>query len=191
MGALCRFMVAGVAALSCVGGVVAAGDAARPVTGAASAAERMIVVEREIDAPASRVWRVFTTPEGWEECVGVPLKVELRPGGPYEVWFAPDAPEGSRGSDGCKVLSYLPERMLSFSWNTPPNFPTLRAMGPLNIVVIEFEARGEDRTHVRITHHGWPSDAGDLQKEWDGAFGYFSAAWPMVLEWVDRGLSGE
>ncbi len=157
--------------------------------GAASPDERTITVERVIAAPVEKVWRAWTTAEGWKECMGVPLNVELRPGGPFEVWFAPTAPEGQRGSEGCRVLSYLPERMLSFSWNTPPNFPTLRAKGPVNIVVIEFEPQGDEQTRVRLTHHGWPTDAGELQEEWDGAFGYLSAAWPKVLEWIDMGLT--
>ena len=38
----------------------------------------------------------------------------------YELHFLEDAPEGRRGSESCRVLAFVPERLLSFTWNAPP-----------------------------------------------------------------------
>lgn len=162
------------------------------VAPSASAGEgdaREIRVERVVGAPIDRVWRAWTTAEGWREAMDLPLNIELRPGGPFEVWFAPDAPEGERGSEGCTVLSYLPGEMLSFSWNSPPKYPNLRAKGPSTIVVVELQALGADQTLVTLTHHGWPVAPEELADEWNGSFEYFTAAWPKVLEWMAQRLS--
>lgn len=156
---------------------------------ARTSGERAIHVERIIAAPNDVVWKAWTTSQGWKQAMDLPLNIELRPGGPFEVWFAPDAPEGQRGSEGCKVLSYLPERMLSFSWNAPPKFPELRAKGASTIVVVEFEPFGEGFTKVSLTHHGWPQEPGELAEQWEGAFAYFTAAWPRVLEHIDKRLT--
>jgi uncharacterized protein YndB with AHSA1/START domain/uncharacterized protein YciI len=171
-------------AMSWVAHFARAGDPA-PV----AAQGRAIHVERIIAAPVDRVWTAWTTSDGWKQAMGLPLNTELRPGGPFEVWFAPDAPEGQRGSEGCKVLSYLPERMLSFSWNSPPKYPELRAKGPQTIVVVEMEPFGEGFTKLSLTHHGWPSAPAELADQWEGSFAYFSAAWPRVLEHIDAGLT--
>ena len=152
---------------------------------------REIRVERIIQAPVARVWEAWTTPEGFQAVLDRPLSVELRPGGPYEVFFAPEAPEGQRGSELCKVLSFLPERMLSFSWNAPPKFPELRAKGPTTFVVVELRPLGPDMTKVTLTHLGWPSAPTELAEQWDGAFEYFTAAWPRVLDAFQSKLAPE
>lgn len=170
--------------------------AAAPASGqgaqaAAPAQERAIRLERVMPAPIDQVWRAWSTSEGFKAAVGADLRIELRPGGPFEIAFAPDAPEGQRGSEGCKVLSYLPGRMLSFTWNTPPNFPNLRAKGPVTQVIVQLTALCATQTKVTLTHHGWPAEPTEFKDEWDGSFEYFKAAWPKVLDWMQKGLSKE
>ncbi len=143
-------------------------------------AGRRIEVNTLVEASRADVWRAWTTGEGWKEFCGAEAKIELRPGGAYEVYFKPDAPEGSRGSEGCEVLSYEPGRMVSFSWGAPPTMPRLReARG--QIVVVTLLDEGTNRTRVRLTHHHWPENGGELQ-EIGAAQAYFEKAWPSVLE---------
>ena len=52
--------------------------------------------------------------------------IDLRIGGPYELYFLPDQRRGWQGSEGCRILSYRPPEMLSFSWNFPPSIPEIR-----------------------------------------------------------------
>lgn len=135
--------------------------------------ERSIVKEALVPAHVSEVWKAWTTAEGIRTFMGQDAKIELRPGGPYEVYFGANGPEGSRGSEGCRVLSYLPERMLSFSWNNPPQFREVR--NKKIFVVVELEPQAE-QTRVRVTHGGWP-DGG----QWEETYEYFQPAWEWVL----------
>ena len=101
-------------------------------------------------------------------------RVELRLGGPYEVLFNPQAPAGSRGCEGCRVLSNVPEEMHSFTWSAPPDFPELRWQK--TFVVVQLSDAGAGQTRVRLTHAGWREGA-----EWDKLHAYFDKAWGFVL----------
>lgn len=114
-----------------------------------------------------------------QDFFGQDNKMELRSGGPFEIYFLMDQDTEERGSEECRVLSYLPERMLSFSWSAPPDQPFVRHNNYKTFVVLEFEALATCRTKACLTHAGWPEG-----KQWDIAFDYFARAWPMVLQWL-------
>ena len=87
-------------------------------------------IDRQIVVPALRddVWRAWTTDEGAATFFAPRAHIELRLGGAYELRWSEDdeVPPGSQGSEGCTVLSYLPQEMLSYEWNAPPEFPAVR-----------------------------------------------------------------
>ncbi|MGP1347360.1 MAG: SRPBCC family protein [Phycisphaerales bacterium] len=166
-----------------------------------------IVAEALLNADPTRVWKLLTTEEGVADWLigrsddGQPnCNIELRVGGPYELFFAPDAPEGQRGADGCTITSFLPNRMLSFTWNAPPIYPEQRTLRTWVVIELEqvpsqaeWEANprtGEFQTRLRLTHLGWPADG--LAAEvpplpngypggWPGVRAYFQRAWPNVV----------
>lgn len=135
---------------------------------------RAITGEVIVNAARSEAWEAFTTSEGATTFFAPEAHIELRLGGPYEIYFNPAADEGSRGSEGCEVLSYLPQRMLSFSWNAPPQFPEIRKQR--TFVVVQLEDAGDRKTKVSLTHAGWGQG-----EQWDRVFAYFDQAWPRVL----------
>lgn len=137
--------------------------------------QRVFRAEITVRAPLDDVWRAWTTAEGVKSFFGRDAVIELRIGGKYEVYFDLAAPEGSRGSDGCTVLAWQPRRMLAFTWNAPPKFPSVRREHTQ--VVLLFDPLAADRTRVRLAQHGWGDGA-----EWDQVFEYFSSAWPGVME---------
>jgi uncharacterized protein YndB with AHSA1/START domain len=100
--------------------------------------------------------------------------LEIRPGGPFEVYFGSEAPEGQRGSEGCRVLSFVPSRMLSFTWNAPPQFPNARK--ELAQWVVIFLEAAEDGTLVTLIEMGWKDD-----EEGREVYQYFDRAWTTVL----------
>lgn len=138
---------------------------------------RMIQKEAEIDLPLAEVWNAWTTNKGLEGFLPEKASVELRPGGKYECYMSMKAPEGQRGSEGCRVLSYLPMEMLSFEWNFPPKIPSLRGSGAHTQVNIFFEPIGANRARVRLYQHGWQQGS-----DWDEGYAYFDRAWGRVLE---------
>jgi len=131
--------------------------------------------EREVTiaAPPAAVFDVWATKPGWEGAYakGSPTTVgniDLAIGGRYEWLF-----NGVLGSNGCQVLSYIPDRMISFTWNSPPTQATTRAKRTW--VVVELTPEGEG-TRVRLTHLGFGEGP-----EWDETFNYFGNAWAFVL----------
>ncbi|MDF1543868.1 MAG: SRPBCC domain-containing protein [bacterium] len=138
--------------------------------------DRTIELDETIAAPLKQVWAAWTTTEGITSWLVQEAEIDLRIGGAYELYFAIEAPKGSRGAEGCKVLSYAPQRMLSFSWNAPPTIPKLRKLGPCTWVVLEFEALDPNKTAIRFRQFGIK-----VGKEWDEYLAYFESAWPNVL----------
>jgi len=136
--------------------------------------QKKIQKEVTVAAPVTEVWRAWTTQEGVLTFFARRANVELKIGGRYEMLFNPDEPPGLQGGEGLKILSYLPQEMLSFTWNAPPQYPTVRDQHTW--VVVQFEPMDADTTRVKLTHLGWQT--GD---EWDQVFGYFMRAWEVVL----------
>ncbi|MGB7062989.1 MAG: SRPBCC domain-containing protein [Candidatus Zixiibacteriota bacterium] len=134
------------------------------------------ILRKEIIVPATleEVWNAWTTTEGVKTFFSSDAKVELVVGGTFEIYFLLDAPHGARGSEGCRVLSYVPPRMLSFSWNAPPEFGKLR--GKHTIVVVRLEEAGSGKAKVLLSQHGWGKG-----EDWDKLYDYFDKAWSSVL----------
>ncbi len=142
-----------------------------------------IDLEIVVNASLNDVWRAWTTNEGVRSFFSQHTNVRLAIGGPFEMFFVSDAPEGQQGSEGCKILSYLPKEMLSFSWSAPPKFAHARRH--FTWVVLRFEELSGNQVRVKLSHIGWREMKAahpDHADEWDQVYEYFSAAWPRVLE---------
>lgn len=154
-----------------------------PEAAAASGAHAApLEFSERIPAPPADVFRAWTTQEGVQTFFAEKARVRLERGGPYEILFDPSQPPGRQGSEGCTVLAWLPGRMLTFTWNAPPQFAHARERHTW--VVVEFEPEG-DATRVRLTHLGWAerieAEPGHAD-EWRRVRAYFAAAWPAVME---------
>jgi predicted enzyme related to lactoylglutathione lyase/uncharacterized protein YndB with AHSA1/START domain len=123
------------------------------------------------------VWKQWTTVEGLRFLVK-DAKVELRPGGAYELYFLTGNPPGSQGGEGCRILSFLPERMLSFTWNAPPELARTRLQFTWVVVSFDDVAGG---TRVKLDHLGWPASGFKADPQWEETFRYFDRAWAGVL----------
>lgn len=121
------------------------------------------------------LFQKWTTREGLKSFFGADNKVELKLHGAYEIYFLLDAPEGSRGSENCKILSYIPDEMLSFTWNAPPHLEA-RNTDLFTFVVVNFDEITETKTMVTIRHLGWPEDERFLP-----VYDYFDQAWEYVI----------
>ncbi|MEM1414217.1 MAG: SRPBCC domain-containing protein [Myxococcota bacterium] len=137
-------------------------------------------VEERIAAPPERIFAAFATAAGFVDAFGpereaLVAHIDLAIGGRYEWLF-----DGAVGSNGCQVLSYLPGRMISFSWNAPPTQPAQRAKRTWVVVELAPEDGG---THVRLTHLGFgPGPA------WETTRAYFEEAWPHVVATMKANL---
>lgn len=147
---------------------------------------KQILLTKSINQPIDTVWKRWTTHEGLKTFFGRDNKIELIPGGAFEIYFLPDKPAGSRGSEGCKVLSFLPGKYFSFSWIAPPQFEELRKSEHKTWVVVSFEAIADNQTEVTLTHLGWPND-----DRWMPVFDYFSKGWTQILDNLSKNHESE
>jgi uncharacterized protein YndB with AHSA1/START domain len=139
-----------------------------------------IVVNKVIAAPVADVWRAWTTPEGIESFFArKAAKVDPRPGGAFELWFALDAPEGTRGSEGCLFHSVTPMQQLVFEWNAPPTIPVIRPLRTL--VYLDFRPLAADRTEVTLRSYGYGQG-----EDWQKAKAYFERAWNSVMDSLQK-----
>ena len=143
------------------------------------AIDKVLLKERTIPAPVNEVWHAWTTKEGLEAFLCEEATVDLRPGGSYEILFSVDAPEGQRGSEGCRVVNVVPKSRLTFSWNSPPSLPEVR--NSRTNVIVEFKPSEDGHeTIVRLLSIGWGSG-----EQWEASYRYFEVAWTTVLDWLE------
>ena len=138
--------------------------------------DKAIEKSRKVNASIADIWNKWTTHEGLRTFFGVDNKIELRIGGAFEIYFMMDQPYGTRGAEGCEILSFLPKKMLSFSWNAPPQFDAIRNGSHQTWVVVEMMGDGSV-TEVTLTHLGWLEG-----EDWNAVYDYFAKAWDMVMD---------
>src|SRR5262245_22950267 len=153
-------------------------------SGSIRGAERLkpIELEMSVRAPLAAVWEAWATNDGAQKGLAPKTNIELKPGGAYEILFAPDKPAGQRGAEDLRVLCYLPQEMLAFEWNAPPQFAKARPQRTW--VVVRLAELGDGRVRVRISHAGFAERVAahpDEQSEWEQVRTYFTRAWPTVL----------
>jgi hypothetical protein len=78
------------------------------------------------------------------------------------------------------VLSYIPGRLVSVTWNAPPGQATRERR---TWVVVETEALTQNSTRIRLTQLGFGQGAA-----WDETYAYFDQAWGRVLPMMKAGL---
>jgi uncharacterized protein YndB with AHSA1/START domain len=138
---------------------------------------RSFTKEIEIAAPAHKAYALWTDAAAWTALMGPDSRanIDLEIGGRYEWLF-----DGKIGSNGCQVLSYIPGRMVSFTWNAPPGQATRERR---TWVVVETEALSPNVTRLRLTHLGFGQGAA-----WDETLAYFDNAWGRVLPMMKAAL---
>ncbi len=137
--------------------------------------ENPLIKEVIVKASPADVFKLWATPEGIRSWLVQDCTIDLRIGGPFELYFGgPDVPQADRGSNGCQILSYVPGEMLAFSWNAPPKFPVERAQRAW--VVLTLTAAEPGQTKVRLVHTGFGTGG-----QWPQVREYFDAAWGRVL----------
>jgi uncharacterized protein YndB with AHSA1/START domain len=129
----------------------------------------------DVKASAKDVWQAWTTEEGCRRFFAPRGNIELTIGGKYEPLFDLDAPAGSQGGEGLRILAFVPEEMMAFTWNAPPQFKEIRAKY-LTWVVVRISPGKGKTCRVSLNHLGW-GDGGD----WPKVFAYFDKAWDLVL----------
>lgn len=116
---------------------------------------RTLCHETVVPAPPGEVWQLFSTTEGLSSWVAPVAAIDLRVGGIWEASYHMDAQLGDRSNIRNRVLSYLPQRMLSIAVDSAPaGFPHPELIQRA-WTVIELEPAGEGQTRVRVSMLGY------------------------------------
>lgn len=145
--------------------------------------ERQFLKSVQGAAKPDEVWRAWTTINGTKTFFAPDGAIELKLWA-YEVYFDLEQPYGLKGSEGCTILSFVPSKMLSFSWGAPPQLPKARK-GIAQWVVVFLDA-SEDGTLVTLIELGWRDG-----EEGVAVYEYFDRAWSMVLARLAHSYSTE
>lgn len=158
----------------CVGFCLLSPALARAQGGAAARLPepQKLVIEVEVPATVTDVWRAFSTSAGLSTWLTPEATVDLRPGGEWTAHF----PGGSTG--GGTIISFVPEKEIVLAALAPDKFPHVRA--ERTRAVFQFEPRGGS-TIVRLTQTGWKS--GD---EWTRAYEYLVAGNAQLMAALHR-----
>lgn len=148
------------------------------------APERAVTASVVVEMPVAEAWRLWTTNEGITSFFAPGANIDLRPQGPFELYFLPDAEPGQRGSEGTIILGYQENRMLSVSWGLPPYMEEVRPHH--THLLIRFEPLDDNTARVTLTHSGWGEG-----EAWDAAYTYFDGIWPRVLSGMPTVRSDE
>ncbi|HZY93571.1 MAG TPA: SRPBCC domain-containing protein [Candidatus Bathyarchaeia archaeon] len=139
--------------------------------------------EAVVTIPISQMWNPWTTAEGVVTFFAPKANIELRVGGPYELYFDLKAPIGFQGTEGCNVLHVEPQNSLGFEFIAPLQFPNIRRLKTR--VDLDFkEVQRGALNKVALVHSGFLSG-----EEWDAAFEFFNWSWDLVLARFQHRLS--
>lgn len=131
------------------------------------------------------LWEKWTTHEGLKTFFGESNHVELQIGGAFEIYFLMKNPEGLKGSETCKILAYLPQEMLVFSWNAPPHLAVVRNQLHKTWVVLFFKPLSLYSTQLELHHAGFLAND---HPQWQQTRQYFENAWDAVLQNLEESL---
>ncbi len=156
-----------------------------PRIAAAGAEVRKLDLSVDVAAPPLEVWSAWTDPALLRQWWGVrEARVDLRIGGVYDLEFPSQGDAITNGSQGCRILSYVPGRLLSFTFEAPAHLDLGRDH---TWVVVGFES-ADVGTTASLEHCGFLSG-----EKWDEAREYFRRAWRRSLHrlqnfWDTAGL---
>ena len=140
--------------------------------------QRILLHRFEVAAPVERVWKAYTTAEGWRSWAAPLAEVDLRVGGSILTHYDPAATIGDPGTNRLEIVNFVPERLLTLQADLSENWPEVLkedAEGLYNVIL--FESRGEGTTAVESYGLGYRD-----RPEYDDLLGFFRSANERLLE---------
>ena len=118
-----------------------------------------IVAVGVVDAPASEVWKVWTTSAGAASWMVAQAEIDLRVGGKMRTHYSKDGKLGDPGTIENVIICFDPERMLSIKTvKTPERFPFKKAIQDMWTVIYLEPVEGGGKTRVTCRGLGFTAD---------------------------------
>ncbi len=131
-----------------------------------------LIVTKIVDCNLHTTWKKWTTPNGICAFLGEDANIELKINGKFEVHNS----LYNLHAKNCKILSYLPQEMLSFSWKPPSKFKYLEDKQHSIWVVVYFDAVNDSMTRVSIRQAGFGQT-----NAWKSYFKWSKSNWEDIL----------
>lgn len=146
------------------------------ITAHAQLLDRNIYIETIIKEPVEEVWEAWTTEKGLESFLAPESKIDLKVNGSLSIYFHPKAPVGQRGAENLHILAVQTNKMFSFTWKIPVEFPEIG--NQQTHVTLKFFPVGKSASQTKLVliHDGWGD--GEL---WDQAYQYFLKEWKNTV----------
>ncbi len=126
--------------------------------------ERVLVQEAWLDAPVAKVWKAYTTEEGWTAWAAPQAKIDLRVNGNILTRYDVTGKIGEPGTNALTILNYVPDEILTLRADVSENWPeVLKKDADKLSNVIVFHRVSDTRTQVRSYGIGY-SDAPELDE---------------------------
>jgi uncharacterized protein YndB with AHSA1/START domain len=136
-------------------------------------AEPVVRYSFTVAAPPAAVWEAWSTEAGLRTFFAPAARIELRTFGRFDIHFDPDAAAGNKGAEGNLVLAVEPGRMLTTTWDAPPEFPSIRSQR--TFLQVSLAPNADGTTRVTLTQTGFGTSP-----EWLKVHRYFLGAWSLV-----------
>lgn len=143
-----------------------------------------IILQTRVKCSANLAFDYWTKAELLSHFFGADHHVELRKGGPYEIYFSMEPPPGLRGSEGCQVIDFKEGEFLSFTWNAPPSIPEVRNSEIYTKVTLSFKVINTKSCELKLVHNGWDYEG----KGWENTHQYFQQAWSYVMRNFEQAI---
>jgi uncharacterized protein YndB with AHSA1/START domain len=122
-----------------------------------------VIVERQVSAPADRVFRFFTDAGLWVQWQGVDAEIDLKPGGTFRVNVTGD------GYASGRFVEIVENRKVVFTWGwEAPESPVPPGSSTVAIELLP----SPDGTLIRLTHTDLPDDSVEVHhRGWENYVG--------------------
>ncbi|MBZ0180321.1 MAG: SRPBCC domain-containing protein [Melioribacteraceae bacterium] len=128
-----------------------------------------------VNAPIQQVFEDVSTSTGTKKFFAPHSKIALTINGKFELSFDIQSFESRfKSSSGMKILSFVPNKMLSFEWKNPKDLKSI--LEEKTWVTIFLDEVTNMQTKIKLIHIGWKEG-----NDWDEAFNYFVRFWDIVV----------
>ena len=107
----------------------------------------------EVAAPLHKVWKFYTTSEGWRAWIAPVAEVDFRVGGTIRTHYDPQGKIGGPNTITLHIINYVPGRLITLQSEPNERMRGVSLEEQKDLFnVIGFEALDDKRT--RVTSHG-------------------------------------
>jgi uncharacterized protein YndB with AHSA1/START domain len=116
---------------------------------------RTLKLSIDIDAPASAIWKLLSSSEGWKSWAVPVAWVDFKIDGMIETSYSAAVVRGQPGNIKNAIVAYVPERLLVIrNVQAPANFENAEEFGK-TITVIEIQEIASGRSRVELDGVGF------------------------------------